>query len=90
MGSRLVAPENHYGVGLKIFISVLYIILVPLMVAAAAVTLGAVALIIMFNLLFLGIWLSVIHWAFGQDWSRNFQGFVKFVEDVYTAFSKHR
>jgi Zn-dependent protease with chaperone function len=90
MGSRLVAPENHYGVGLKIFISVLYIILVPLMVAAAAVTLGAVALIIMFNLLFLGIWLSVVHWAFGQDWSRNFQGFVKFVEDVSTAFSKHR
>jgi Zn-dependent protease with chaperone function len=90
MGSRLVAPENHYGVGLKIFISVLYIILVPLMVAAAAVTLGAVALIIMFNLLFLGIWLSVVHWAFGQDWNRNFHGFVKFVEDVYTAFSKHR
>jgi Zn-dependent protease with chaperone function len=90
MGSRLVAPENHYGVGLKILISVLYIILVPLMVAAAAVTLGAVALIIVFNLLFLGIWLSVVHWAFGQDWSRNFHGFVKFVDDVYTAFSKHR
>jgi Zn-dependent protease with chaperone function len=90
MGSRLVAPENHYGVGLKIFISVLYIILVPLMVAAAAVTLGAVAMIIMFNLLFLGVWLSVVHWAFGQDWSRNFHGFVKFVDDVYTAFSKHR
>jgi Zn-dependent protease with chaperone function len=90
MGSRLVAPENRYGVGLKIFISVLYIILVPLMVAAAAATLGAVAMIIMFNLLFLGIWLSVVHWAFGQDWSRNFHGFVKFLEDVSRAFSKHR
>ena len=90
MGSSLVAPEKHYGVGLKIFVFVLYLILVPLMVAAVVVTLGAVALIVMFNLLFLGIWLSVVHWAFGQDWSGNFHGFVKFVDDILRAFSKHR
>ena len=90
MGSRLVAPESHYGVALKVFISLLYIIVVPLMVVAAAAALGAVALIIMLNLLFLGIWLSVIHWAFGQDWSRNFHGFVEFVEDVSRAFSQRR
>ena len=85
-----MAPEKHYGVGLKIFVFVLYLILVPLMVAAVVVTLGAVALIVMFNLLFLGIWLSVVHWAFGQDWSGNFHGFVKFVDDILRAFSKHR
>jgi len=42
------------------------------------------------NLLFLTLWLTVIHWAFGQDWVANFNGFMKFVNDVVAALNKLR
>jgi hypothetical protein len=49
-----------------------------------------IAMMIVLNLLFLTLWLTVIHWAFGQDWVANFNAFVRFVNDVITAFSKLR
>ena len=36
------------------------------------------------------IWLSVIHWAFGQNWGENLQAFMQFVNDVVTALGKAR
>ena len=92
MGSRLVAPEKQYGFGLKIFMFVLYLIIVPLFTAVGVVTLGAVALMIMLNLMFLGLWLTVIHWAFGQDWVSNYHGFMRFVDEIEKAVSsaQHR
>ena len=92
MGSRLMAPTRQYGFGLKIFMFVLYLIVGPVLVAAGVVTLGAVALMIMLNLMFLGIWLTVIHWAFGQDWVSNYHGFMRFVDEIEKAVNsaQHR
>jgi hypothetical protein len=85
MGSRLMAPTKQYGLGLKIFMFALYMIVGPVLVAAGVVTLGAVALMIMMNLMFLGLWLTVIHWAFGQDWVSNYHGFMRFVDELTKA-----
>ena len=87
MGSRLVAPENQYSFGLKILMFALYAILVPLMVVAGAAMLAGVGIMIMLNLMFLGVWLTVIHWAFGQDWVGNYHGFMKFVDALIKALS---
>lgn len=85
MGSRLVAPERQYGFGLKIVMFVLYAILIPLFAAAGVAMLAAVAIMIMLNLMFLGIWLTIIHWAFGQDWVSNYHGFMRFVDELTKA-----
>jgi hypothetical protein len=92
MGSRLMAPTRQYGFGLKIFMFVLYLIVGPVLVAAGVMMLFAVGLMIAMNLMFLGLWLTVVHWAFGQDWVANYNGFMRFVDDVERAFSsaQHR
>jgi len=90
MGSHLVAPTSGYGWGLKIFMTVLWLIIGPLMAVAGALMLVVIAMMIGLNLLFLTLWLTVIHWAFGQDWVANFNGFMKFVNDVVAALSKLR
>jgi Zn-dependent protease with chaperone function len=92
MGSRLMAPTNQYGFGLKIFMFVLYLIVVPLLVAAGVAMLMALAIMIMMNLMLLGLWLSVVHWAFGQDWVSNYQSFMKFADQIVSAISssQHR
>lgn len=90
MGSHLVAPERQYGFGLKIVMFVLYAILAPLMAVAFAAMLAAVVLMIVLNLLFLGLWLTVIHWAFGQDWVGNYHGFMKVVDTLIKAFNRSR
>ena len=90
MGARLAAPSRHGGVGTKIVISVLYLILGPLLLAAGVMMLFVVALMIGLNLLFLALWLAVIHWAFAQDWPAIFNGFMKFVQDVSAAFNQRR
>ena len=90
MGARLAAPSRHGGVGTKIVISVLYLILGPLLLAAGLMMLFVVALMIGLNLLFLALWLAVIHWAFAQDWPAIFNGFMKFVQDVSAAFNQRR
>jgi hypothetical protein len=85
-----MAPTNQYGFGLKIFMFVLYLIVVPLLVAGGLAILMALAIMIMMNLMLLGLWLSVVHWAFGQDWVANYNGFMKFVDNVSSAVSKMR
>jgi len=83
-------PEAHarMGVGAKIFAAVLWLIIGPLLAIAAGLMLLVIAMMIGFNLVILAIWLSVIHWAFGQNWAVNFQAFSRFVNDVVTALSK--
>jgi len=90
MGARLAAPSRHGGLGTKIVIAVLYLILGPLLLAAGVMMLFVVALMIGLNLLFLALWLAVIHWAFAQDWPAIFNGFMKFVHDVSAAFNQRR
>jgi Zn-dependent protease with chaperone function len=90
MGSHLVAPTRGYGLGLTIFTAVLWLIIGPLLAVACGLMLVVIAMMIGLNLLFLTLWLTVIHWAFGQDWVANFNAFVRFVNDVITAFSKLR
>jgi hypothetical protein len=90
MGARLAAPSRHGGLGTKIVIAVLYLILGPLLLTAGVMMLFVVAMMIGLNLLFLALWLAVIHWAFAQDWPAIFNGFMKFVQDVSAAFNQRR
>ena len=90
MGARLAAPSRHGGLGTKIVIAVLYLILGPLLLTAGVMMLFVVAMMIGLNLLFLALWLAVIHWAFAQDWPAIFNGVMKFVQDVSAAFNQRR
>jgi hypothetical protein len=90
MGAHLQAPLRKRGVTGKILLGVLYAVLAPLMIAAGAAILLVIALMIGLNLIFLALWLTVIHWAFAQDWSSNFQAFVSFVQQVSAAFNRGR
>jgi Zn-dependent protease with chaperone function len=64
MGSHLVAPERRMGWAMKIFMAVLYLIIVPLLAVAAGLMLMVIAMMIGLNLLMLGLWLTAIHWIF--------------------------
>ena len=66
MGAHLAAPEkkNRWGVGVTIFATVLYTLIVPLLVAAGLMMLFVIAMMITLNLMVLGLWLTVIHWIF--------------------------
>jgi Zn-dependent protease with chaperone function len=64
MGSHLIAPVRAGGLGLKIFMTVLYLIVGPLLAAAGVMMLFVIAMMITLNLMVLGIWLTVIHWIF--------------------------
>jgi Zn-dependent protease with chaperone function len=89
MGAHLQADVHHkMGLGMRIFATVLYTIVGALLAVAAAMMLVVIAMIIGLNLIVLMIWLSVIHWAFGQNWAENFHGFMRFVNDVMTASGK--
>lgn len=88
MGASLIAPKRRLGPVLMVLAVVLYAIVIPVMALAAAAILTVIVMMIGLNLLFLTLWLSVIHWAFAQDWVANAQGFMKFVNDVVTAFSR--
>lgn len=90
MGSHLVVPARRYGLGLTVFTTVMWLIMGPLLAVVGGLMLVVIAMMIGLNLLFLTLWLTVIHWAFGQDWVANFNGFMKFVNDVTAAFSKAR
>ncbi|HET7751699.1 MAG TPA: M48 family metalloprotease [Terriglobales bacterium] len=88
MGAHIAAPERSRSIALTLFTTVLWLIIVPLLVVAGALMLVVIAMMIGLNLIFLTLWLTVIHWAFGQDWVANFNGFMKFVNDVSAAISK--
>ena len=88
MGASLIAPKRRLGPVMMVLAVVLYAIVIPVMALAAAAMLGVIVMMIGLNLLFLTLWLRVIHWAFAQDWAANAQAFMKFVNDVVTAFSR--
>ena len=65
MGARY-SPEAHgkKSKAAVIIMSVLWLIIGPLLLAAAGMMLVAIAMLIMLNLMFVGIWLAVIHGIF--------------------------
>lgn len=64
MGARMVAPVRAGGLGLKIFMAVLYLIIVPLLAVAGVLMLFVIAMMIGLNLMMLMLWLTAIHWLF--------------------------
>jgi Zn-dependent protease with chaperone function len=90
MGSHLDASTRRYGPVMMIFSAVLWLIIGPLLVVAGALMLMVIAMMIGFSVVLLTLWLTVIHWAFGQDWIANFSAFVKFVNEVIEIVGKAR
>ena len=89
MGAHLQADVHaKTGVTARLVMAVLMLILVPLLALVAGLMLVVIAMIIGLNLIFLTLWLTVIHWAFGQDWVAIFNGFMKFVNDMVRLFNK--
>ena len=64
MGSHLIAPVRAGGVGLKIFMTVLYLIIVPLLAVAGVLMLMVIAMMIGLNLMMLMLWIAAIHALF--------------------------
>jgi Zn-dependent protease with chaperone function len=64
MGSHLIAPVSGGGIGLKIFETVLYLIIGPLLAVAGVLMLVVIAMMIGLNLMMLALWLTAIHWLF--------------------------
>jgi hypothetical protein len=52
------------GIGLKIFVTVLYLIIGPLLAVAGVLMLVVIAMMIGLNLMMLALWLTAIHWLF--------------------------
>lgn len=64
MGSHMIAPVRAGGWVLKTFMTVLYLIIVPLLTVAAGLMLIVIAMLIGMNLMLLAVWLTAIHWFF--------------------------
>ena len=64
MGSHLVAPVRGGGWVLKVFMTLLYAIIVPLLTVAGVLMLIVIAMLIGMNLMLLAVWLMAIHWIF--------------------------
>jgi Zn-dependent protease with chaperone function len=64
MGSHLIAPVMGGGVWLKVFMTLLYLIIVPLLAVAGGLMLIVIAMMIGLNLMLLAVWLMAIHWIF--------------------------
>lgn len=64
MGAHLMTPERKTGLGFKIFVTVLYAIIVPLLAVAGVLMLFVIAMMICLNLMMLMLWLTAIHWLF--------------------------
>ena len=64
MGSHLIAPVSGGGWVLKVFMTLLYAIIVPLLTVAAGLMLIVIAMLIGMNLMLLAVWLMAIHWIF--------------------------
>ena len=90
MGSHLIAPRKHWGPVMTVVMVLLYCVGIPAFAFLGAMMLFVIALMIMFNLVFLTVWLMAIHWAFGQDWGANIQGFIKIVNEIQRAFANRR
>jgi len=90
MGARVVVSGRKWGPIMTVFMTLIYAIGAVAFTFVGAVMLFAIALMIGLNLLFLTIWLSVIHWAFAQDWSANFEAIGKVIGQLINAFNSRR
>jgi len=64
LGSHLIAPVRGGGWVLKVFMTLLYAIIVPLLTVAAGLMLIVIGMLIGMNLMLLAVWLMAIHWIF--------------------------
>lgn len=64
MGAHVELATRKMGFGATTFMLVLWLILGPLLLVAGAAMLAAIAMMIMLNLFFLGLWLMAIHGIF--------------------------
>jgi len=90
MGAKLVTQGRRWGPVMTAVMVLVYAVGAVAFAFVGAMMLFVIAMMIGLNLLFLTLWLSVIHWAFAQDWAANAQGFIKFVNDVVNAFQRMR
>jgi Zn-dependent protease with chaperone function len=91
MGAHLTTPSRTgSAIARTILFTILYLVLVPLMTVAGVAILLLIAFMIGLNLVFLALWLTLIHWAFAQSWDQNIRSFVEFFEELTAAFSRGR
>lgn len=91
MGAHLIdSSGKHGGLGGKIVLAILYLILGPLLLTCGVLMLFVIAMMIGLNLLCLGLWLALIHWLFAVDWASVIAGFTEFVQAVAAALSRNR
>lgn len=64
MGSHMIAPVRAGGWVLTVFMTLLYVIIVPLLTVAGGLMLIVIGILIGMNLMLLAVWLSAIHWFF--------------------------
>ena len=64
MGSHMIAPVRAGGWVLTVFMTLLYVIIVPLLTAAGGAVLMVIGILIGMNLMLLAMWLTAIHWFF--------------------------
>jgi Zn-dependent protease with chaperone function len=64
MGSHMIAPVRAGGWVLTVFMTLLYVIIVPLLTVAAGLMLIVIGMLIGMNLMLLAVWLTAIHWFF--------------------------
>jgi len=64
MGSHMIAPVRAGGAVLTVFMTLLYLIIVPLLTVAGGLMLIVIGMLIGMNLMLLAVWLTVIHWIF--------------------------
>jgi Zn-dependent protease with chaperone function len=64
MGSHMIAPVRAGGWVLTVFMTLLYVIIVPLLAVAGGLMLIVIAMMIGMNLMLLAVWLTAIHWFF--------------------------
>ena len=64
MGSHLIAPKRAGGPVLAVFMTLLYLIIVPLLTVAGGLMLIVIGMLIGMNLMLLTVWLTAIHWIF--------------------------
>ena len=90
MGAKLVVSGQKWGPIMMVFMTLIYAVGAVAFTFLGAMMLFVIALMIGLNLLFLTLWLSVIHWAFAQDWPANFAAISKVIGQIINAFNNRR
>jgi Zn-dependent protease with chaperone function len=90
MGARLVVAGRKWGPIMTVVMALIYAIGAVAFTFLGAMMLFAITLMIGLNLLFLTLWLTIIHWAFAQDWGANFQAISNVISQLINAFNNRR